>query len=129
MGRKSSKLKEFADDNFKLKENVKKFSKKKPLWEKVKSHVTSTFSFSHIVFKRLVWDRVNSFSNKPLFIRVCRTNCGKRRNFSEPFPKRQISDSFKLKEFAHNNFKFDENAEKFTKREENTAEKGESACF
>ena len=51
----SSKLKELADDNFEFKENGRKFSK----WventvEKEKLLVTSNFSFSHCVFKRLV---------------------------------------------------------------------------
>ena len=31
-----------------------------------------------------------------------------------PFPKRQILDSSKLKEFADDNFKFDENAGKLS---------------
>ena len=43
----------------------------------------------------------------------------------EPFPKRQILDSSKMKEFADDNFKFDENGRKFSKRVENTVEKGE----
>ena len=34
---------------------------------------------------------------------------------------------FKLKEFAYGNFKFDENGRKFSKRVENTVEKGEIA--
>ena len=34
--------------------------------------------------------------------------------FSKPFPKRQILDSSKLKEFADNNFKFDENGRKLS---------------
>ena len=33
----------------------------------------------------------------------------------QPFPKRQILDSSKLKEFADNNSKFDENGRKFSK--------------
>ena len=52
----SSKLRDLADDNFKFKENGEKFSKwveKKKLWEKEKLLVTSNFSFSHSVFKRL----------------------------------------------------------------------------
>ena len=50
----SSKLKEMADDNFKCHENGKKFSKQvETLWEKEKLLVTSNFSFSHSVFKRL----------------------------------------------------------------------------
>ena len=36
--------------------------------------------------------------------------------FFKPFSKRQILDSSKLEGFAHDNFKFDENARKFTKR-------------
>ena len=40
--------------------------------------------------------------------------------FLLPFPKRQILDSFKLKEFADDNFRFDENGKKFSKRGENT---------
>ena len=42
----------------------------------------------------------------------------------EPFPKREILDSSKLKEFA-DDFKFDENGRKFSKRLENTVGKGE----
>ena len=48
-----SKLKQSADDNFKLDENSRKFSK----WVENtvgKGEITSTFSFSHSVFKRLV---------------------------------------------------------------------------
>ena len=38
-------------------------------------------------------------------------------------------DSSKLNEFAEDNFKFDENSRKFSKRGENTAGKGESAHY
>ena len=41
-----------------------------------------------------------------------------------PFPKQQIS---KLREFADDNFKFDKNGRKFSKRVENTVGKGEIA--
>ena len=44
-----------------------------------------------------------------------------------PFPKGQILDSSKLKEFADNNFNFDENGRKFFKCLENTIGKGEIA--
>ena len=44
----SSKIKEFADDNFKFDENGRKLSKR------VENTVTSNFSFSHSIFKRLV---------------------------------------------------------------------------
>ena len=40
-----------------------------------------------------------------------------------PFPKRQISDSSKLKECAGDNFKFDKYGRKFSKRVENSVGK------
>ena len=46
-----------------------------------------------------------------------------------PITRRQILDSSKLKEFADNNFKFDENGRKLSRRVENTVEKGEIACY
>ena len=45
------------------------------------------------------------------------------------FPKQQIVDSSKLKVFAGDNFKFNENGSKFLKRVENTVGKGEIACY
>ena len=38
-------------------------------------------------------------------------------------------DSSKMKEFADDNFKFDENGSKLSKRVENTVGKGEIACY
>ena len=49
----SSKLKEFAYDNFKFEENGRK-GRKKTLLEKEKLLVTSNFSYFHSVLKRLV---------------------------------------------------------------------------
>ena len=46
----------------------------------------------------------------------------------QPFTRRQILDSSKLKEFADDNFKFDENRRKLSKQVENTVGKGEIAC-
>ena len=43
------------------------------------------------------------------------------------FPKRQILDSSKIKEFADDKFKFDETDGEFPKRAENTIGKGEIA--
>ena len=43
--------------------------------------------------------------------------------------RRQILDSSKLKEFADNNFKFDENGRKLSKQVENTVGKGEIAYY
>ena len=47
----------------------------------------------------------------------------------QPFPKQQILDSSKLKDFADENLKFDENGRKFSKTVENTVGKGEIACY
>ena len=44
-------------------------------------------------------------------------------------PNRQSLDSSKLKECADNNFKFDENGRKLSKRIENTAGKEEIARY
>ena len=41
----------------------------------------------------------------------------------QPFPKQQISDSSKLKEFADDNFEIDENSRKFSKKVENTGKR------
>ena len=41
----------------------------------------------------------------------------------KPFSKQQILDSSKLKQFEVDNFKFNENGRKFSKREESTVEK------
>ena len=41
----------------------------------------------------------------------------------------KILDSSVLKEFADDNFKFDENGRKFSERVENTVGKGEIACY
>ena len=41
-------------------------------------------------------------------------------NLFQLFPKRQILDSSKLKEFEDDNFKFDENGREFSKRVENS---------
>ena len=46
-----------------------------------------------------------------------------------PFPKRQFLDSAKLKEFAVDNFRFDEYGRKFMKWVENTVGKEEIPCY
>ena len=51
------------------------------------------------------YTRLNTVLNNPSF---------------KPFLKRQILHFSKLKEFADDNFKFDENGRKFSKRVENT---------
>ena len=50
-------------------------------------------------------------------------------NEDKPFPKRLILGSSKLKEFAEDNFKLDENGCKFSKKVENTVGKGEIARY
>ena len=45
------------------------------------------------------------------------------------FTRQQILDSSILKEFADDNFKFDENSRKLSKRVENTVGKGEIARY
>ena len=46
-----------------------------------------------------------------------------------PITRRQILDSSKLKEFADNYFKYDENGRKLSKRVDNTVGKGEIARY
>ena len=48
---------------------------------------------------------------------------------NKPFPKRLILDSSKLKDFADDNFEFDENGRKFSRTVENTMGKGEIARY
>ena len=47
----------------------------------------------------------------------------------KPLPDDKILDSFKSKEFADDNFKFDENGRKLSKKLENTVGKGEIARY
>ena len=47
----------------------------------------------------------------------------------QPFTRRQILDSSKQKEFADDNFKFDENGRRLSKWVENTVGKGEIARY
>ena len=46
-----------------------------------------------------------------------------------PFPKRQILDTFRLKEIADKHFKFDENGRKFSNWVQNTVGKQRIAHF
>ena len=47
----------------------------------------------------------------------------------QPFPKQQISDSSKLKEFTDDNFKFEKYGGKFFKWVGNNVGKEEIACY
>ena len=49
--------------------------------------------------------------------------------FFNPLPDDKFLDSFKVKEFANDHFKFDENGRKLSKRVENTVGKGEIARY
>ena len=51
------------------------------------------------------------------------------RDTFNPLPDDKILDWSKLKQFADDNFKFDENSRKFSERVENTVGKGEIAPF
>ena len=77
--------------------------------EKEELLVTSNFTIAHVFYP--IWHL--------LFVL----------NALEPLPKRQILDASKLKEFAEDNFKFDEIGRKFSKWVENTVGKGEIACY
>ena len=46
-----------------------------------------------------------------------------------PFPNEKFWTPSRLKEFADDNFRFDENGIKFFNRLENTVRKGEIACY
>ena len=67
-----------------------------------------------------------------LFVRLLTRSVGTKTNTCnvisfEPYPKRLILNSSKLKEFADDNFKVNENGRKFSKRVENTVGKEEIA--
>ena len=48
---------------------------------------------------------------------------------NNPLPDNKILDRSNLKQSADDNFKFDENSRKFSKRVENTVGKGKIACY
>ena len=102
----SSKLKEFADDNFKFDNNGKKLSKQ----------VENTVGKGEIA-------RYAQFLLFPqCFQRACFP--GKSKGvivweWVNPLPDMPILDSSKLKEFADDNSKFDENGKKLSKQVEN----------
>ena len=86
-----------------MKMEVSSSNGKKTRWEKEKLLVTSNFSFSHSVFKRLV---LPTRKNQGLF--------GK--GLTLTLSKRPIFYSSKIKEFADESFRFDENGNKFSKQ-------------
>ena len=116
---------------------------KKTVWVKEKLLCTSKFSFSRSVFKRLV---LQIRKNKGLFGKglnsgLCGQGLTRCPNFKlfclettlsnvfNSFPKRQILDSSKFKEFADHNFLFNENGRTLSKLVENTVGKVEIAGY
>ena len=93
--------------------------------KKEKLLVTSNFSFSHSVFKRLV---LQTRKNKGLFgkgltlYRIIAT-FNTTGELVKPCPKQQILNSSKLRQSADDNFEFDEKSRKFSKRVENTGKR------
>ena len=78
----SSNLKEFADDNFKFDGNGRKFSKtgrkncvkRRNCLSRAISPFSTVFSKDLYCRHGLVWEGVNPFLNKPLFLHVCSTS-------------------------------------------------------
>ena len=101
----------------------------KTLWEKEKMLGTSIFSFSHNVFcpyqnKFQIYSRIYFVVCKFFqFGPVSSLLCGKE------LTRQQILGSSKLKEFADDNLKFEENGRKLFKPTENTVGKGEIARY
>ena len=85
------------------------------MWKKEKLLVTSNFSFSHSVFKRLV-------------LQTCTLQGLIGKGF-KPITRRQILDSSKVKKFADDNFEYDENGRTLSKRVENAVGKGAISPF
>ena len=96
-------------------------ARNKTLREKEKKSVNNHFSFSLNVFKYLFLVSLKTG--------LCSRGLRYYPGSVKLFPKRQILDSSKLKETADDHFKFDEKGRQFSKREENTVEKGEIARY
>ena len=92
--------------------------------------VTSNLSFPHNVFQSYIsLVRQNAvFCGNELLkeLTICQTI---QSQGPEPFPKRQNLDSSKPKEIEDNNFKFDGNGRRVSKRVENTVGKGKIHCY
>ena len=82
----------------------------------------------HMIEQGQLLDKYDVDKIHPVFRKSCFHSSSMFDGLCLPFPKQQILDSAKLKEFADDNFKFDENGRKFSKKVENTVEKGEIAC-
>ena len=86
--------------------------------KKIQHPSNITFSFIYTIFqfytKIHVIERCVKFITGPLGL--------------NPLPEDKFLDSSKLKEFADDNFKFEENGRKLSKQVGNTVGKGEIAC-
>ena len=104
-------MKQSADDNFEFDKNTRKFSER----------VENTVGKGEIA-------RYEQFLLFPqCFQKACFPGTSKGVivwEWVKLFPKLQILDSSKLKEFADDNFEFYDNGGKFSKRVENTVGKG-----
>ena len=88
-----------------------------------KTPITCNFTFSHGVFKRLIFlqtRRIQGLSGKGFYTLPY--------NKVYPIPKQQVLDSSKFKAFADDHFKFDENGGKFS-RIQNAVGKEEIAHY
>ena len=111
------------------------------LLEKEKMQFTSTFSFfplSFFFFQKIPIVLLKNTNRPDLYVlfkarkSLLESNnallfCMKERVSVNSFLNDKFLDSSKLKEFAADTFKFDENGRKFLKRVENTVGKGEIA--
>ena len=101
-----------AVDNFEFDENGRKFSKQV---ENIEGKGEIACYEQFLVFPQSFLKACTADTLKPGLV-------WKRVN---PFPNANISDWSKLKEFASDNYKFDRNGRKLSKRVENTVRKGE----
>ena len=91
-------------------------------------HITSEFRFSSYllpVLRLILLSDIPSVTN--IFLRTFLSNYASQPLY--PLPDDEILDSSKLKDFADDNFKFDENGRKLSKQVENTVGKGEIARY
>ena len=80
-------------------------------------------------------DQLGKLSTKFVLANICEASFfgkmlhAKTQRMFQPFSKRRILDSSKLKEFTDDNFRFNTNNRKLSKWLEDTVRKGEIDCF
>ena len=108
-------MREFAEDSFKCDENGRKFAKQVENTGKRRNCLLRAItSFSYSVFKRILLQTLKNMSWFVKGLTHYQTT-----NFR----------LFQTEEFADNNFKFDKNGRKLSKRVENTVGKEEIARY